>query len=105
MSVFQELITTHFLLRGTKGFKPAMPKSRENKILMLITQQRCNSLCNHELFKYSIVSALGDIIGNFTTFEGWPLDALNAHCFVREPWISVCNATNCCKMIFLNNDI
>ena len=46
------------------------PKSRENQILTLITQQRCNSLCNHELFKYSMFSAPGDIIGYFTTFEG-----------------------------------
>ena len=34
-----------------------------------------------------------------------PIDALNAHRFVREPWISVWNASNCCKMISLNNDI
>ena len=50
-------------------------------------------------------SAPGDIIGNFTTFEGWPLDALNAHGFVRVPWISILNAPNCCKMISANNDI
>ena len=45
--------------------------SRENQILTLITQQRCNSLCNHELFKYCMFSAPGDIIGYFTSFEGW----------------------------------
>ena len=50
--------------------KPVMPKSREIQILTFITQQRCNSLCNHGLFKYPMFSAPGDIIGNFTTFEG-----------------------------------
>ena len=50
--------------------KLVMPKLRENQILTLITQQRYNSLCNHGLFKYSMFSAPGDIIGNFTTFEG-----------------------------------
>ena len=70
MSVFQELIFTHFLLRGTKRLKPMGPKSRENQILtFIIIQQRCNSLCNHELFKYSMFSAPRDIIGYFTTFE------------------------------------
>ena len=69
MSVSQELITAHFLLRGTKCLKSGMPKSRENQILTLITQQRCNSLCNHGSFKYSMFSAPGDIIGSFTTFE------------------------------------
>ena len=69
MSVTQELITTHFLLRGTEKLKLVIPKLRENKISTLITQQRCNSLCNHGLFKYSMFSASGDIIGNFTTFE------------------------------------
>ena len=29
--------------------KSVMPKLRENKILTFITQQRCNSLCNHGL--------------------------------------------------------
>ena len=43
MSDTQELITTHFLLRGTEKLKPVMPKLRENKIPTLITQQRCNS--------------------------------------------------------------
>ena len=66
----KELITTHFLLRETKWLKRVMPKSRENQILTLMTQQRCNSLYNHGLFKYSMFSAPGDIIGNFTTFEG-----------------------------------
>ena len=70
MSVSQELITTHFLPRGTKCLKPVMPKSRENQILTLITEQRCNSLCNHGLFKYSMFSSPSGIIGNFTTFEG-----------------------------------
>ena len=51
------------------------------------------------------VFSSGDIIGNFTIFEGLPLDALNAHGFVRECWITVCNASHCCKMISLNNDI
>ena len=69
MSVSQELISTHFLLRGIKRSKPVMSQSRENQILALITQQRCNSLCNHGLFKYSMFSAPDDIIGNFTTFE------------------------------------
>ena len=41
----------------------------------------------------------------FTTFEAWPPDALNAHSFIREPWISVLNASNCYKMISSNNDI
>ena len=50
--------------------KPMGHKSRENQFLTLITQQRCNSLCNHECFKYSMFSAPGDIIGYFTTFEG-----------------------------------
>ena len=58
-----------------------------------------------DLFKYSMFSAPGDIIGNFTTFEGCPLDTLNIHSFLREPWISVRNAANCCKMISANNDI
>ena len=69
MSVSQEFITTHFLLRGTQSLKPVMPKLRKNQILTFITQQRCNSLCNYGLFKYSIFSDPGDIIGNFTTFE------------------------------------
>ena len=51
------------------------------------------------------VFSSGDIIGNFTSFEGWPLDALNAHGFVRESWITVWNASHCCKMISLKNDI
>ena len=50
--------------------KPVMPKSRENQIVTLITQQRCNSLCNHGFFKYSMFSSPGDIIGIFITFEG-----------------------------------
>ena len=71
MSVFKELITTQFLQRDKMILKKlVMPKLRENQILTLITQQRCNSLCNHGLFKYSMFSAPGDIIGNFTTFEG-----------------------------------
>ena len=70
MSVSQELITTHFLLRGTKLLKHVMPKSHEKQILTLITQQRYNSLCNYGLFKYSMFSAPCDIIGYFTTFEG-----------------------------------
>ena len=68
MSVSQELIMTHFLLRRTK--KPVMSESRGNQILTLFTQQRCNLLCNHGLCKYSMFSAPGGIIGNFTTFEG-----------------------------------
>ena len=67
MSVSRELITTHFLLRRTKWLKT---KSRENQILTLITKQRCTSLCNHGLFKYSMFAAPYDIIGNFTIFEG-----------------------------------
>ena len=70
MSVSQELIMTHLLLRGTQLLKPVMPKSHGNQLLMLITQQSCNSFCNHGLFKYSIISAPGGSIGNFTTFEG-----------------------------------
>ena len=70
MSVSQMLITTHLVLRGTKWFKPVMPESRENQTLTLITQKRCNSLCNHGLFKCSMFSAPGGIIGYFTTFEG-----------------------------------
>ena len=58
------------LLRGTKCFKPVMPKSRENQTLRLITQTRCTSLCNHGLFRYSMFPAPGGIIGIFTTFEG-----------------------------------
>ena len=50
-------------------------------------------------------SAPGDIIGNFTTFEGRPLDALNVHGFARVPWILILNASSCCKMIPLNIDI
>ena len=70
MPVSQELITTHLLLRGTKLLKPVMPKSHENQMLRFMTQQRCNSLQNHGLFKCSMFSAPGDIIGIFTTFEG-----------------------------------
>ena len=70
MSVSQELITTHVLLSGTKYLKPVMPTSHDKQILTLITQQRCSSLCNHGLFKCSMFSARGCIIGNFTTFEG-----------------------------------
>ena len=44
-------------------------------------------------------SAPGDIIGSFTTFEEWLLDALKAHSFVREPWIS---GWECIKL--LQND-
>ena len=51
------------------------------------------------------VFSAGDIISIFTIFEGWPLDALNAHGFVRECWITVWNASHCCKKIFLNKDI
>ena len=69
MSVSQELITTHILLRGTKRLKPVMPKFRKKQILTFITQQRCNSLCNYGLFKYSIFSDPGYIIGKSTTFE------------------------------------
>ena len=53
----------------------------------------------------SLSSAPGDIIGNFTTFEGRPLDALNVHSFARVPWILSLNASHCCKMISVNNDI
>ena len=69
MSVSQELITTLFTERDNMIIKPGMPKWRKNQILTLITHQRCNSLCNHGLFKYSMFSAPGGIIGNFTTFE------------------------------------
>ena len=51
------------------------------------------------------VLSSGDIIGNVTIFEGLPLDALNAHGFGRESWITVWNASHCCKIISLNNDI
>ena len=64
----KELITTHLLLRETKWVKSVKPKPRENQILTLITQQRCNSLYNNRLFKYSTFSAPGDIIGNFYHF-------------------------------------
>ena len=70
MSVSQEHITTRFLLIGTKRFKPVMPESYEIQSFTFITKQRCNLLCNHGLFRYSMFSAPGDIIGNFTTFEG-----------------------------------
>ena len=40
----------------------------------------------------SMSSAPGDIIDNFTTFEGWPLDALNVHSFARVSWILILNA-------------
>ena len=50
-------------------------------------------------------SAPGDIIGKFTTFEGWPQDALNAHSSEGVSWISILNASNYCKMISVNNDI
>ena len=63
------------------------------------------STLNKSSMSMSMSSAPGDIIGNFTTFEGWPLDALNDHSFVRAPWISIMNASNCCKMISVNNDI
>ena len=53
----------------------------------------------------SMYSAPGDIIGNFSTFEGLPLDALNVHTFARVPWILILNAQTCCKMISVNNDI
>ena len=35
----------------------------------------------------SIFSTLYAIIGHFATFEGWPLDPLNAECFLGEPQI------------------
>ena len=50
--------------------KPVMPKSGANQILTLITQQRCNSLCNRGLSTHSMLPAPGDIIGNSATFEG-----------------------------------
>ena len=53
----------------------------------------------------SMSATPGDIIGNFTTFEGRPLDALNVHSFAREPWILSLNASHCCIMISVNNDI
>ena len=40
------------------------------QILTLITQQMCSALCNHGLFKYSMFSARGGVIGNFTIFFG-----------------------------------
>ena len=61
---------TCFLLIGTKLLKPVMPESCEFQSFTFISQQRCNLLFNHGLFRYSMFSAPGDIIGNFTTFEG-----------------------------------
>ena len=39
MLVSQELITAYLLLRGTKWLKFVKHKSRENQVLMLITQK------------------------------------------------------------------
>ena len=41
------------------------------------------------IVQVSMASAPRDIIFNFATFKGRPLDALNAHGFVRESWVSV----------------
>ena len=49
--------------------KACEAKSRKIQILTFITQQKCNSLCNHGLFKHSMFSDPDNIIGNFTTFE------------------------------------
>ena len=58
----------------------------DNQMWPLITQfKRSKSWRNNQLFKYPMSSAPGDIIGIFTTFEGWPPDALNAHSFIRVP--------------------
>ena len=67
MSVSQELITKHFLLSGTKRLKPVMPKSHENQILTLITLQIVVQSWIVQVFH---VLAPGEIIGNFTIFEG-----------------------------------
>ena len=90
-----------------------MDVGKSHEIAFSMTVQRifqCQSLkssLRHTLFffKYSMFSDPGDIIGNFTTFEACPLDALNAHSFIRELRISVWNASNCHKMISLNNYI
>ena len=62
-----------------------MPKMFENQILLLITQKRINLLHNYQLFKYSMGSGQGNIIGYFATFDGWPIDALNAYGFLIKP--------------------
>ena len=67
MSVSQELITTDFLLSGT-----VMPKSHENQILTLSTQQRCKSLCNHGLFKYSVCLATVTLLVILSFLRGDP---------------------------------
>ena len=56
MSVSQELISTQNCTDWDKMIK--------------VTQHRYNSLRNHGLFKYSMFSDPGAIIGNLATFEG-----------------------------------
>ena len=53
----KSLLQHTFYFQGQNDFKPVMPKLHENQILTLITQQRCKSLCNHGLFKYSMFLA------------------------------------------------
>ena len=58
----------------------------------LITQIRSNSWRNLQLFKNSMSSAPGDIIGNFTTFEGNEYTKLLQNDF-HEQWYITLNAT------------
>ena len=48
---------------------------------------------NHGSFNHAFVSTSFAIIGQFTIFEGGPLDPLNAECFVGKPRISVLNSS------------
>ena len=82
-SVSQVLIKTQFILRGTKCLKPVIPYMSEIQILTFSTRHRCNSLWNHGLFRYSMFSAPGDIIGNFTNLERWPKTLL-MHTVLKE---------------------
>ena len=61
----KSLLQHTFYCQGQNDKKPVMPKSHENQILTLITQQICKSLCNYGLFKYSV-----SLAGNCNIFEG-----------------------------------
>ena len=52
--------------------KPVMPKSHENQILTLFTQQRCISLFNHGLFKYSVFLAAVTLLVILPILRGDP---------------------------------
>ena len=48
-------------------------ESHEYQILTLITQQRCKSLCNHGLFKYSVFLAPVTLLVILPSLRGDPL--------------------------------